>query len=794
MRTWSYNAGGRLLTTTQPESGTTTHQYDTAGRLWRTTDALGRVTELGYDDIDRLLTRDAANASADIALEYDAVGRIKRQTIGSLTVGATGADIVTTTFTFDDAARPKSRADAVSSGQTFLSQYGYDTHDNLTSITYPSGRVVGYTYDTTKEDRLIGVTNNGAPFASGFHYDARGRLDRFYTGPVEHAVSFDSRSRVSGISAGQSGLPQLALTYGYNNLSQVISMTDSRPGMNQAFWYDALDRLKIADGPWGHLEWSYDPQGNRLTEQRAGATTVYNYQAATQRLTSTTTGTTSEPFSYSGVGELTSDGQGTYTYSPAGMMLTATRANLSAAYLYDADHLRVRRDVNGVSQFTVRSVGGQVLAEYQQVGAGTMAWVRDNIYAGSRLLGAVKNAALTMPKVELTSAAPAVTEGGGVTIMVRLTTPNQQPITTPVTATVRTVVPGGGGAAQPAFDYTAITQTVTFPASSAHGATLSVVVPTVQDPIDEPNELVGIELTAGPGALLATLSAATLTIADDDAPPTVSINSPAAVLETAGSISLMVSLSAPSAFETRVSYASANHTAVACTGADPDNAHTCDYTAVSGQLVLGPGVTEKAIVVPIVDNGFAEPTQSFTVALSAPVNLTLGAATGTVTITDNEVRAPIDLSKGGQHYADVVSTSDEASTLNLVNLHPQPATARVTYTWPNGTGFWRDYVIPASGLRHVHLNGEPNVAGGGMLSVSVQPADPALPGILSEVETYASPSTLQSGRTITSFAPASGLVHARRRGERLLRRVPDDLQPRERGRRSHDLDPAPDRS
>jgi YD repeat-containing protein len=243
VRTWAYDAGGRLLATTQPESGATSYQYDAAGRLSQTTDALGRVTTLGYDANDRLLTRDAATTSADLAFEYDAIGRIKRQTIGSLTVGATGTDIVTTTFTFDNAGRPQSRADAVHPGQTFASTYGYDPNDNLTTITYPSGRVVGYTHDSAKEDRLTGVTNNGASFASGFHYDTRGRLDEFYTGPVRQAVAFDSRGRVSGISAGQAGLPQLALTYGYNTLSQVTSIADPRPGMNQAFQYDTLDRL-----------------------------------------------------------------------------------------------------------------------------------------------------------------------------------------------------------------------------------------------------------------------------------------------------------------------------------------------------------------------------------------------------------------------------------------------------------------------------------------------------------------------------------------------------------------------
>ena len=93
---------------------------------------------------------------------------------------------------------------------------------------------------------------------------------------------------------------------------------------------DPLGRLATADGPWGHLGWTYDASGNRLTQSGTNATT-YTYHAATQRLTSSL-GAVSESLGYDNVGQLTSDSLGQYTYTPLGHLATATRAGVSATY------------------------------------------------------------------------------------------------------------------------------------------------------------------------------------------------------------------------------------------------------------------------------------------------------------------------------------------------------------------------------------------------------------------------------------------------------------------------------
>jgi hypothetical protein len=86
-----------------------------------------------------------------------------------------------------------------------------------------------------------------------------------------------------------------------------------------------------------------------------------------------------------------------------------------------------------------------------------------------------------------------------------------------------------------------------------------------------------------------------------------------------------VSLDYPSANPITVSYATTPGSAVDGT----------NYTAASGTVVFAPGETSKTILVQTLDDGGADPTRSFTVSLSNPVNATLGRSQGIGTILDD---------------------------------------------------------------------------------------------------------------------------------------------------------------
>ena len=61
-----------------------------------------------------------------------------------------------------------------------------------------------------------------------------------------------------------------------------------------------------------------------------------------------------------------------------------------------------------------------------------------------------------------------------------------------------------------------------------------------------------------------------------------------------------------------------------------------DYTAVSGTLSFAAGQTSKTVSVPISDDSNPEPNKSFTFTLSAPNGGSLGNATATLTIRNDD--------------------------------------------------------------------------------------------------------------------------------------------------------------
>ena len=66
----------------------------------------------------------------------------------------------------------------------------------------------------------------------------------------------------------------------------------------------------------------------------------------------------------------------------------------------------------------------------------------------------------------------------------------------------------------------------------------------------------------------------------------------------------------------------------------------CDYALTIQQLRFQPGETQQVVFIPIVDDGYVEGNESFTVSISNPVGGVLGSpTTATVTIQDNDTTA-----------------------------------------------------------------------------------------------------------------------------------------------------------
>ena len=106
------------------------------------------------------------------------------------------------------------------------------------------------------------------------------------------------------------------------------------------------------------------------------------------------------------------------------------------------------------------------------------------------------------------------------------------------------------------------------------------------------------------------------------------------VNESAGTVTITVTISTTVSSVVTVNYATSNGTAIAGS----------DYTATTGSLTFPVGILSKTFTIPILNDLITESTETFTVTLTDPVNISLLDPVGVVTIIDNDT--PIEICNG----------------------------------------------------------------------------------------------------------------------------------------------------
>jgi hypothetical protein len=147
-----------------------------------------------------------------------------------------------------------------------------------------------------------------------------------------------------------------------------------------------------------------------------------------------------------------------------------------------------------------------------------------------------------------------------------------------------------------------------------------------------------------------------------------------------------VSLSALSGKTVKVSYATANGSALA----------PSDYTAQSGILTFAAGTATQTISVPVIGNTVDTPNKTFTVSLSVPINATIagiGNATGTIIDDDTSLQAFTTTADFATGTADAGAYFSETGDGEVI-LKPNPATEFSGATLPSG---WASSVLLTNG-------------------------------------------------------------------------------------------------
>ena len=157
----------------------------------------------------------------------------------------------------------------------------------------------------------------------------------------------------------------------------------------------------------------------------------------------------------------------------------------------------------------------------------------------------------------------------------------------------------------------------------------TVTVPIMDDAHEDDGETFTLRLSNPDGAALRTDEReATGTIHNSD-PAAVSVSDASATEGDA--IEFTVSLSAASGRQVTVQYAISDGTAESGT----------DFTPASGTLTFEPNETSKTVSVPTTGDSEEEEDETFALTLSNPADATLGDATATGTIVDDDESSPL---------------------------------------------------------------------------------------------------------------------------------------------------------
>lgn len=260
-RVQTRDLAGRIVSSTDPDRGTTTWTLDDEGSALSETQANGHVTRREFDALGRKTAEwdDADEAGSKMTFVYDrhpdcpgqscdnGAGRLVGHTypLGEFGVGVDGWGY--------DARGRATEATRQLLGVTFRMEAAFDAADRMTQETFPGGRVVDIGHDP------LGRATDVGGVVDDIVYDPRGPMASMHTSNgVTTTFVHDARLRLVSLQASSPAGAVLDLTLTRDRNGNVTAVDDAAAGAvtsTARYQYDELSRLTQAVlGPSGSSE------------------------------------------------------------------------------------------------------------------------------------------------------------------------------------------------------------------------------------------------------------------------------------------------------------------------------------------------------------------------------------------------------------------------------------------------------------------------------------------------------------------------------------------------------------
>lgn len=366
------------------EYAVTKYSYDALGRLLTTTDALGQVETNTYDLANGLLETTTDRNGQTFKFTYNGLGAITSKALSDGTNAETTTYVltgqvlskqnVTTTISYAYNDKGQLVSESNSAAGT-IKTFAYDANGNRTGFTLIRNGVAeisqSYTYDLL--NRLTSVSENGAVIAS-YSYDANdNRTQTTVTGGETTNYAYNIANMLTSQTTGD----KLSEQYTYYLNGNQKSKTSNGTATN--YEYDKMNRL-ISEND---TDYSFDDFGNRISMTDGTVTTSYTYDLNNRLYESNEVNgdiTTNTKFFYDNNGNQITKAVMVNQPYVEGMLGDYTISNTSdsfvALYEYNCYNQLVGVDTNGVVSNYAYAPDG--LRHSKTVGDNTITFVYDN--------------------------------------------------------------------------------------------------------------------------------------------------------------------------------------------------------------------------------------------------------------------------------------------------------------------------------------------------------------------------------------------------------------------------------
>ncbi len=421
-----YDYYHNLCKTVRPDIGNTAVSIDAVGNtVWSaqgnsvsssltacdTSVSIGEKTTYSYNNLGALSLVSFGDSTANKAYFYDKNGNLKSLSFNGATHN----------YNYNDLNLMTSES-LVFDGYIWTLTHQYNAEANKNSITYPSGRTIYYSPNALGQAQSVGS------YASNIDYFENGQLKNMTHGnsclTIQTLKSFGVPN-IQRTSCGGSSLVNNQYSYDGNfNITRWNDLQNTSHDLK--FTYDALDRLDTTKkyvissggsetqfqaesvpatsiaiggdyppptppypgpgpvGSWNVIgDMNYDNMGN-ITTFRFGGSYINYYYGSDKKLSSTS-GSVNYNMAYDSRGNVTSNGNKSFSYNLANQM-TYGNGN---SYRYDGHNRRVKAIDSTGTRYSFYTSSGQLV--FENINGVS----QENYYLGSQLVAQQKASVVT---------------------------------------------------------------------------------------------------------------------------------------------------------------------------------------------------------------------------------------------------------------------------------------------------------------------------------------------------------------------------------------------------------------